>query len=183
VAKLQQTSKQLQAAVAEVLQGQVPVELSTVHLQRLQGFEVWLAKHAGLLKRLSLHVDASSSADSFSNLPFCSIVGYGSCWLGTAAQRAVRSLLQTAAAGHIQLQSLTLRGVNASVDLLQQLPASGVTELHAEVDLNCSSSMQAVAALSRLQHLNLKGLAVRSSLLDAASTDTRQHTQTKRSRH
>jgi hypothetical protein len=117
------------------------VKLSTAHLQQLQGFEVWLAKHAGLLKRLSLQVDSSSSTDSFSSLPIGLAEGYQSCWLGTAA---LRSLLQTAAAGHIELQSLTLRGSKASIDLLQQLPALHVTELHAEVDLNCSSSMQAL---------------------------------------
>jgi hypothetical protein len=53
VATLQRTSKQLKAAVGQVLQGQVLAELSTVHLQQLQGFEAWLAKHPGLLKGLA----------------------------------------------------------------------------------------------------------------------------------
>jgi hypothetical protein len=84
-------------------------------------------------------------------------------WLSTAAQQALRSLLQTAAAGHIEQQSLTFKGTKASVDLLQQLPALHVTELHAEVDLYYCSSMQAVAALVRLQHLQIMGSASRHS--------------------
>jgi hypothetical protein len=155
VTKLQQTSKQLQAAVGQLLQGQLSVDLSTAKLQQLQGFQTWLGKHAGLLKRLFLQIDARSSADRFSNLPFGFKPGSDSCWLGTAAQGTLRSLLLTAAACHNEPQSLTLRGTTASVELLQQLPACHVTELHAEVDLNCSSSMQAVAALSRLEHLQL----------------------------
>jgi hypothetical protein len=171
VTKLQQTSKHLQTAVGQLLQGQLSVELSTVKLQQLQGFESWLGKHAGLLKRLSLQIDARSSADSFSNLPIGFEPDSNSCWLGTAAQRVLRSLLLTAAAGHNEPQSLTFRGTTASVDLLQQLPACHVTELHAEVDLNCSSSMQAVAVLSRLQHLQLIGSAQRGSVSDYEPAD------------
>jgi hypothetical protein len=73
-------------------------------------------------------------------------------------QHALRSLLLTADAGSISLQSLTLRGTKASVDLLQQLQALPPTALRAEIDLDCSDSLQAIAALSHLQHLQLEGL-------------------------
>jgi hypothetical protein len=78
-------------------------------------------------------------------------------FIGTPAQHAVSSLLAVDAGDSIPLQLLTLRGTTASRQLLQQLPAAHLTELHAEVDLSCSDSMRAVAALSNLRRLMLEG--------------------------
>jgi hypothetical protein len=153
--KLQQTSKQLQTAVARVLQGQLPVVLSTVQPQRLLSFEQWLAKHAGLIKGLDLRLDPSSSTGPFGSLND----RFASCdagFLGAAAQRAVRSLL-AAAASRVPLQSLTLYKTTASLDLLQHLPAAHLTKLCIQLDWNCRDSVHAVAALTRLQRMLIQG--------------------------
>jgi hypothetical protein len=169
VAKLQQTSKQLQTAVAECLQGQLPVVLSTKKPQRLLSFEQWLAKHAGLLKGLDLQFDSSSSAGPFGKLNH-RFASFADGFLGRTAQRAVRSLL-AAAASRVPLQSLNHCATTASLDLLQQLPAAHLTRLSIQVDVNCRDSMQAVAALTRLQRLYLQGPIVHTRHRAAAAAD------------
>jgi hypothetical protein len=168
VVKLQQTTKQLQTAVAECLQGQLPVVLSTVKPERLHSFEQWLAKHAGLPKGLDLRIDRSSSAGRFGNLN-SRFSSFANGFLGAAAQRAVRSLLATAA-NRVPLQSLTFCESTASLDLLQQLSAVHLTQLFIQVDMNCSDSMQAVAALTRLQTLHLEGPRSRTNSHRAAAS-------------
>jgi hypothetical protein len=157
--QLQQTSKQLQAAVAQFLQGQrqLPVAFSTYDEQQLRGLQQWLQKHAGLLKGLQLQIDPYSiDDDSFTQRYDCSTTGVDDI-IDTAAQRAVLSLLAVAAENSIPLQLLTLRGTTASRELLQQLSAAHLTELHAQVDFGCWHSMGALAALSSLRRLTLEG--------------------------
>jgi hypothetical protein len=169
VIKLQQTSKQLQTAVATVLQGQLPVVLSTVQPQRLLSFEQWLAKHAGLLKGLYLKLDPSSSAVPFGNLNG-RLASCDNGFLGAAAQRAVRSLL-AAAASRVTLQSLALFKTTASLDLLHHLPAAHLTRLCIQVDWNCGDSVQAVAALTRLQKMFIGGPTDHTRRSCAAAAD------------
>jgi hypothetical protein len=163
--QLQQTSKQLQAAVVQVLQGQrqLPVAFSTLKDQQLRGLQQWLQKHAGLMTVLQLQIDPYSIEDSFTQRYNSSRSATAATaadeFIGTAAQRAVLSLLAVAAANSIPLQSLTLRGTTASRELLQQLPAAHLTELHAQVGfahMN-SDNMRALAALSGLRRLTLEG--------------------------
>jgi hypothetical protein len=156
VAQLQQTSKQLQAAVANILQGQLAVVLCTVWRQQLQEFEQWLTKHGALVKGLTLQTDPSNGEDRSEVDSRC--LG-AAVFLGVAMQRTLPVSLLAAAAGSLPLQSLMLRCTAASPNLLQQLPTEHLTQLQAEVDLSCSDSMQAVAALSRLKHLTLEGEA------------------------
>jgi hypothetical protein len=157
--QLQQTSMQLQAEVAQILQGQrqLPVAFSTLKQQQLCALQQWLLMHAGLVKGLQLQVDPYSIAGSFTQRPYRLIATGANDFIGTAAQRAVSSLLAVAAGDSILLQSLTLRGSTASHQFLQQLPAAHLTELHAEVSFKCRDSMQALAALSRLRRLVLEG--------------------------
>jgi hypothetical protein len=56
LAALLQTSQQLQAAVAELLAGQLPVVLHINQLQQAHAFVQWLKKHAGLLLSVELQV-------------------------------------------------------------------------------------------------------------------------------
>jgi hypothetical protein len=155
--QLQQTSKQLQAAVAQILRGQrqLRVAFSTLKDQQLHALVQWLLQHAGLVTSLQLQVNPCSIAGSFMERgPVRRFATGVHDFIGTAAQRAVSSLL--AAEDSIPLQSLTLRGTAASRSLLQQLPAAHLTELHAEVDFGYSNSMQALAALSRLRCLTIE---------------------------
>jgi hypothetical protein len=157
VLQLQQTSQQLQAAVAQILQGrQLPVAFSTISEQQLRVLPQWLLVHAGLLLGLQLQINPYSTASSFTQRGYSSDTGIAA-FIGTAAQRAVSSLLAVAAESSVPLQSLTLRGTTASRQFLQQLPAAHLTELHVEVDFRCRSSMQALTALSRLRRLSLEG--------------------------
>jgi hypothetical protein len=164
--QLQQTSKQLQAAVAQILQGQrqLPVAFSTVEDQQLRGLQQWLQIHAGLVTGLQLQIDPYSIEDDnftqhYHSSSSATAATAADEFIGTAAQRAVLSLLAVAADNSIPLQSLTLRGTTASRELLQQLPAAHLTELHAQVDFGCmnSDNMRALAALSRLRRLTLEG--------------------------
>jgi hypothetical protein len=169
--QLQQASKQLQAAVMQILQGQrqLPVAFSTVEEEQLHALQQWLLMHPGLVTCLQLQIDPYSMAGSFTQRQHRFAKGADD-FIGTAVQRAVSSLLATAAEDNIPLQSLTLRGTTASRTFLQQLPAAHLTELHAEVDFDCRTSMQAVAGLSRLQRLMLEGTKRDTDYRHAART-------------
>lgn len=56
VAKLLQTSKELQAAVRQCGAGQLPMLLQPIKLQQVQGFAQWLQKHGHLLRGLSVEL-------------------------------------------------------------------------------------------------------------------------------
>jgi hypothetical protein len=62
IAALQQTSKELHAAVAARLAGQLPVVLCIKQLQHVQAYVRWLRKHASLLQSLHLQLPCSYDA-------------------------------------------------------------------------------------------------------------------------
>jgi hypothetical protein len=146
VVQLQLVSKELQAAVAQLLAGQVPVALDVQDKQQL-GHALtlvqWLQKHAGLLRTFDLQLQCGCGTDAMQ-----------------AKQAAVVSQLeaalqQAAAANALQLQSFCLKGSAMGASVLQHLPASHLTRLRAEVDVQNSANMQAIAALSGLRSLQL----------------------------
>jgi hypothetical protein len=153
VAALQQTSKQLQAAVAQLLQGQLPVVLQASELQRLQSFLQWLRSHGGMLQSL----DVGSQ---------------GATWESDEQYKALEDAIVAAASSaeassHLQLQSLTLH-LSAEPRLLQHLPAAHLTRLRARIRLGCEAAVKAVAGLSRLQELDLDNASICSSVADDA---------------
>jgi hypothetical protein len=123
---LQQTSKQLQTAVAEHCTAQLPAVLQTQEVQQAAAFCSWLHKHSCLLQ--SLHVHLISSARTSGSTNWC---------LAVAALAA--ALQDAAAAGALQLQHFTLRGSPASSALLQALSAAQLTQLSLDVEFDLSS--------------------------------------------
>jgi hypothetical protein len=144
VVQLQQVSKELQAAVAQLLAGQVPVALDVQHDKMQQAFTLvqWLQKHAGLLRSLDLQLPRSARRLEGT----CAAIA---SQLGDALQQAA------AASGPLQLLSMSLQGSAVGSGLLQSLPAARLSRLEASLDLRSSASMQAVAALSGLHCLQL----------------------------
>jgi hypothetical protein len=141
VAALQQTSSELQAALAELAAGQLCVRLSHITLHQTQAFARWLRKHAALLQDLQLEC--------------CTCCTRGSAPAWAALQAGFQ---QAAARSTLQLQSLSIfESPVAEQGILQHLPAAHLTYLDAPVDLALSSSFQAVAALSGLRRLDLAG--------------------------
>jgi hypothetical protein len=142
--KLLQTSKQLQAAVTDVLQGQLSLIARSQKLEHAASLMQWLQKHACLLQQLEIqlavkHLDGARKA-RWSNLI-----------------TALESALQHAgAASLLKLKAVALGGFTASPGLLQALPAAHLTHLCAEVRLDDSASMQALAALTGLRTLQLR---------------------------
>jgi hypothetical protein len=146
--QLQQVSKELQAAIAQVLAGQVPVVLAVQDKKQLahaHALVQWLQKHAGLLQSFDLQFTCSSSTDE------------------ARAERAVvlsqleAALEQAAVVGSLQMQSFCLKGCAVSYAILQQLPAAHLTSLCAHLHMRSSSyiDMLEVAALSSLRCLQL----------------------------
>jgi hypothetical protein len=155
VAMLQQASKQLQTAVAELLAGHLPVTLHAQRWQQLIGLNKWLRKHAALLQALHVQLPSNSSITN-SDWKLTTIKA-------TTAVDELAAVLQ-AAAGQLQLQSFSLRGCHDGLhgvlvgsSILQHLPAHRLTQLSVEVDLCSVRSIQATAALSNLQDLELSG--------------------------
>jgi hypothetical protein len=108
----------------------------------------WLTKSASLLQHLEVQLLALD--------PQRQDLGTRARWSSTSA--AFKSALQhAAAAGVLRLQSFKLKGLVATADILQQLPPQHLTQLSAEVEFEDSASMQAVAALTGLRSLQLKG--------------------------
>jgi hypothetical protein len=146
VAALLQTSQQLQAAVAQLLPGQLPVVLHARKLQQVTSFAQWLQKHGGLLRDVAVHVAGGVDIVHAHNK-------HG--WRPAAVAALTAALQQAAAVGPLPLRSFTLKGALATPDLLQQLPAMHLTQLNAEVQLGCRDSRNAVQALSNLHSLTL----------------------------
>jgi hypothetical protein len=97
VAALLQTSQQLQAAVAQLLPGQLPVVLHARKLQQVTCFAQWLQKHGSLLQELAVHV-TGGSVYAHDNRG----------WRPAAAATVTTSMQQAAAAaGCLQLQAFT----------------------------------------------------------------------------
>jgi hypothetical protein len=147
VAALQQTSKELHAAVAAHLAGQLPLVLCPKQLRRMQDFAQWLCKHASLLQ--SMHLQLPRSYDA---MGYCS----GRPAAAGIAAALADALQHVAAFGALQLQSFELAGNIVDPGLLQQLPAARLTKLCADVEFSSSASLQAVAGLTGLQHLELR---------------------------
>uniref|UniRef100_A0A383W3M9 Uncharacterized protein n=1 Tax=Tetradesmus obliquus TaxID=3088 RepID=A0A383W3M9_TETOB len=144
VAALQQTSKQLQAAVAQLLPGQLPVVLHARKLQQTTGFAQWLQKHGSLLQGLAVVWVGGN------------VYGHSRCFWRPAAAAAVAGALQAAAAaGCLQLQSFTLPGSVAPPGLLLHLPAEHITQLHVKIDVLNRGSMTAMQRLTNLRSLTL----------------------------
>jgi hypothetical protein len=153
VAALQQTSKQLQAAVAQLLRGQLPVVLQTSELSQLRSFLQWLCRNAGLLQSLN-------------------VKSHGAIWECyehyTALEDAIAAAASSAgAANALQLQSFSL-GLPAEPRLLQHLPAAHLTRLHVRIQLGCKTAVKAVAGLTRLLELDLDNASICSSVADDA---------------
>jgi hypothetical protein len=153
VAALQQTSKQLQAAVAQLLRGQLPVVLQTSELPQLRSFLQWLCRNGGLLQSLDVQ-------------------SHGAIWECyenyTALEDAIVAAASSAGAANVlQLQSFSL-GLPAEPRLLQHLPAAHLTRLHVRVQLGCETAVKSVAGLTRLQELVLDNASICSSVADDA---------------
>jgi hypothetical protein len=141
VAALLQTSQQLQAAVAQLLPGQLPVVMHARKLQQVTDFAHWLQKHKNMLQTLAVHaVGGSSHTHNASGWRPAAEAAL------TAATLSVRPL---------PLRVFVMTGALASAHLLQQLPAAQLTQLRAEVDMSSRGSMTAVRALSNLCSLDL----------------------------
>jgi hypothetical protein len=156
VVQLQQVSKDLQAAVAQLLAGQVPVTLAVQQEQMQQAFTFmqWLQKHGGLLQSLDLKLLRTLNRPALD------------AQHAAAVSQLADALQQAAAAGPLQLQSFVLSGPEVGAGVLQHLPAAHLTRLAAAIDVSNSASMQALAGLSGLRCLQLS-----SSDTAAASDD------------
>jgi hypothetical protein len=149
IAALQATSKQLQAAVAQQLLGQLPVVLCTDAPRRMHALAQWLRKHAVLCRGLDQQITRSC------------FYGRGTMLVKDVrwpdAVAAVAKALQDAATatGTSRLQSFSLTGITADAAVLQQIPLQQLTKLCVEVEYSSSASLQAVAALTGLCSLQL----------------------------
>jgi hypothetical protein len=177
VAALQQTSQQLQAAVAQWLPGALPVTLHVTRRNQAQSFGLWLRKHGGLLQQLAVHVAGSEASKP--------TITYDRTWpisLGLPASarpqpysrlqditvtELAHTLQQAAASGPLQLQSFLLTGATAS-SLWHYLPAATLTSLCVQVWDVESENLQAVAALSGLRSLQLSSSRPSSSATPTA---------------
>jgi hypothetical protein len=171
VAKLLQTSKELQAAVAQHSAGQLHLVLQPRKRQQAEGLAQWLQKHGhlvcGLQVDLSKDQTTHSRRTSYSSLPGANRSSY--YWAEAAASALEAGVLQAIEAGALQLQSFSLAGCQASASLMLQLPAAHLTQLHVEIDFSSgnSSSMWAVAG----GLANLKQLALINSTPASAAAD------------
>jgi hypothetical protein len=129
--KLQQTSKGLQAAVADAHSGQVHIVLSTARVQQADAFVVWLRKHAGLLQQLEL--DLLGSSWRYANRRD---------WVASALAAALQ---HAAAAGCLRLHSFSLKGSVAGAAVLAPLAAQLT---HLAVDSRDGTDVCAIAAWS-----------------------------------
>jgi Leucine-rich repeat (LRR) protein len=137
--KLQQTSKGLQAAVADEHSGHVHAALSTSKVQQADAFAAWLRKHAGLLQQLELDLGSSWMTGGRRN------------WVATSLAEALQ---HAAAAGCLRLQSFSLKGSAAGAAVLGSLAAAQLT--HLAVDITNGTDVGDVAALTALRSLELR---------------------------
>jgi hypothetical protein len=145
VAQLQQTSQEMQAAVAELCAARLPVVLHTKLLQQAQGFAQWLSKHAGLVQSLELQLNFWR-ADMLARS-------------GTAMATLEPALQAAFAADSMQLQSVSITGSSISASTIERMSAARLTSLRVEVNCHCPSTMQALAALTGLRDLHLSNTA------------------------
>jgi hypothetical protein len=124
---LQQTSKQLQAAIAEHCTAQLAAVVRAHKVQQLAAFCSWLRKHSHLLQHLDVQLISTSRLSSTAD------------W-STAVAALAAALRDAAAAGAMHLQQFALHGSPASITLLQQLPAAQLTQLWFDPGFSASSS-------------------------------------------
>jgi hypothetical protein len=124
---LQQTSKQLQAAVAEHCTAQLAAVVQAQEVQQVEAFSSWLRKHSHLLQRLNVQLVSTSRLSSTAD------------W-STAVAALAAALQDAAAGGAMHLQEFALRGSPASVTLMQHLPAAQLTQLWCDPGFSASSS-------------------------------------------
>jgi hypothetical protein len=100
VAALQQTSKQLQTAIAEsLLAGQLPVVLCTIKLQQVKALSQWLTKYAGVVQSIAVDYDSGGNLSSSDDSDRIAATSALSSSIAAAA---------TAARHSLQLQSLSV---------------------------------------------------------------------------
>jgi hypothetical protein len=126
---LQQTSKQLQAAIAEHCTAQLPAVVQTQNVPQAAAFCSWLRKHCHLLQSLDVQLISSSWLS-------------GTAVWSTTVDALAAALQDAAAAGANLLQQFALRGSPASVALLQHLSAAQLTQLWFEPEFSASSSSE-----------------------------------------
>jgi hypothetical protein len=152
VAKLLQTSKQLQDAAASVWAGQQHIELHTDQVQKAASFVQWLRKHARLLQSLDLQLVSS--------------IRHGGTMHWDATAEALAAALQGAAdedEDALQaLQNVSLTGDAAGASVLQALAAAQLTQLTAELHTTqyCRPDAPAIRALSALTSLRSLDLRI-----------------------
>ncbi|KAF6254816.1 hypothetical protein COO60DRAFT_282268 [Scenedesmus sp. NREL 46B-D3] len=163
VAALQQTSKELQAAVAQLLHGQLPVVLRARQLQQPDSFAQWLLKHGGLLQSLEVTSDQTTrqTVEHYKALEDAIVAAAEAA---AAAPEASPEASPEAAPGlQFHLQSLSLN-LEAEPRLLQHLPAAHLTRLDARIQLSCRMSVRAVADLTSLRQLRLVTFSDRNTI-------------------
>jgi hypothetical protein len=116
---LQQSSRQLQAAVAELLAGQLPVAQHIKHWQQAQALVGWLSKHACLMQSLQLQLPTAIGSGKSSKGSFT----YRR-WAADIPAAMGGALLHAAAANPLKLQSFELKGAASTPSILWQLPAA-----------------------------------------------------------
>jgi hypothetical protein len=144
-ASLLQTSKQLHAAVAQLLCGQLQAVLSTAKVQQAEALVCWLCKHARLLQGLDLQLISS--------------IRHGGTldWSEFTATVLAAALQEAAASGALAgLHSLALRGTSAGPSFMQALPAAQLTKLTVEVFDHDTSAITALATCTALRSLRLR---------------------------
>jgi hypothetical protein len=146
VAKLLQTSKELQAAAATVWVGQQQVVLHTGQVQQAESFAQWLGKYAGLLHSVDLHVISS--------------IKHGGTRDWEATTAVLAGALQDAAEQDIlqALRCFSDKGSAANAGVLQALKAAQLTQLAVELHIDDYPAIDAVTALTSLCSLDLKVL-------------------------
>jgi hypothetical protein len=157
IAKLLQTSKDLQAAVGQWYAGQLCIALEPRKLQEVHSFAQWTHKHGSLLRALDLNL---TNKHSTPRVDLCTNQKPApQLFWAEAAASALAVGMQAAAATGVALpmQSFSLAGTTVGPAVLQQLPAGHLTRLQIEVLYSNTASMQAVAALSQLRSLEMTG--------------------------
>lgn len=161
VAALQQTSKQMQEAVAQLLSRQLPVVLHPSRPQQLELPAQWLCQHAGLVKSL----DVQFTTPGHVSKP------YQIADRASELESALVAAASAASPSNLQLQSLSIN-VPVESHLLQHLPAAHLTQLDAVTNLKNKDCVDAIARLTNLQELRL----THSDLVQASDDVLRQVT-------
>jgi hypothetical protein len=150
--KLLQTSKELQAAVAEHCAGQLPAVYSTTKPQCAETLTQWLRKHTGLLQELHLQLGSSTPS---SNQAWGETIEA----LGAALECAVgEDAADSKAAALSRLCSFSLTGSPASAGMLRPLVcwATQLTKLVVEVDVRHRGAAASAAMVRPVRSLSLR---------------------------